>query len=476
MKKYIVLIFSLLSIIVGCSETVAEISEDSIIVENPDPVEPVDNSNVSGKNILFIVADDLTKTLSSYGHPVVKTPNIDRLAAMGVQFNNAYSNYSVCNPSRSSFLTGMKPETTTIMDNHVHLQDIIQDWVTLPALYKKNGFYTMSLGKIFHTSKEEDNDLKAWNEIYSFRNTDLGNTGEGRNMSSDSRWQDWLRWLSANGTDENQMDGQIAKKAVEFIKTNREGPFFLAVGFQKPHDPYIAPKKYFDMYPLSICDPPTIPDNWTAPPYAISTASKKTFGHFTDQDRREFLRSYYACSSFLDAQVGKLLDALEETGKLDNTVIVFLGDHGYHLGEQDHWNKVTLYEKGTSAPFIIANADNQPKGLKSNSMFEFIDIYPTMAELSRLNDVPGNLEGKSFASVIQNPTLPFREEVRAILRRGSVIGKSVKNHEWRYVEWGNIAKGVELYNQIEDPLEYNNLAFDSNFAYVVAQMKSSLNY
>ncbi len=172
MKKYIVLIFSLLSIIVGCSETVAEISEDSIIVENPDPVEPVDNSNVSGKNILFIVADDLTKTLSSYGHPVVKTPNIDRLAAMGVQFNNAYSNYSVCNPSRSSFLTGMKPETTTIMDNHVHLQDIIQDWVTLPALYKKNGFYTMSLGKIFHTSKEEDNDLKAWNEIYSYHRSD----------------------------------------------------------------------------------------------------------------------------------------------------------------------------------------------------------------------------------------------------------------------------------------------------------------
>ena len=183
MKTPSVLVSTLLMLL-GCNKSATIVKETSIVIENTDPIDPVDTSKVSNKNVLFIVADDLTKTLSSYGHPVVKTPNIDRLASMGIQFENAYSNYSVCNPSRSSFLTGMKPETTTIMDNTTHLQDVIGDWVTLPALYKKNGFYTMSLGKIFHTSKEEDNDFSSWNEMYSYKNTNLGNTGEGRNIES----------------------------------------------------------------------------------------------------------------------------------------------------------------------------------------------------------------------------------------------------------------------------------------------------
>ena len=471
MKTPFILVSTLLMLL-GCNKSATIAEETPIVIENPDPIDPVDTSNVSNKNVLFIVADDLTKTLGSYGHPVVKTPNIDRLASMGIQFENAYSNYSVCNPSRSSFLTGMKPETTTIMDNTTHLQDVIGDWVTLPALYKKNGFYTMSLGKIFHTSKEEDNDFNSWNEMYSFKNTDIGNTGEGRNLTNGAL--NWCRWLAAEGTDEDQMDGQIAEKAVEFIKTNREGPFFLAVGFQKPHDPFIAPKKYFDMYPLADCNPPVLPENWESPNFAIPNSSKAIFKNFTDQDKREFLRSYYACSSFLDAQVGKLLDALQESGKLENTIIFFLGDHGYHLGEHDHWNKVTLFEKGTSAPFIIANQGESASDVNSNAMFEFIDIYPTLAELSSLNYIPENLEGRSFVSVIEDPSLPFREEVRAVIKRGTVLGKSVKNKEWRYVEWANGTKGVELYDQINDPMEYNNLADDSKYATVISTMKSLL--
>jgi iduronate 2-sulfatase len=208
------------------------------------------------KNVLFIVVDDMNTTLGCYGHPLVKTPNIDRLARMGVQFNHAYCNYAVCGPSRSSFLTGLKPESINILDNKTPLQSVLGDRITLPYLFKQNGFYTMSLGKVFHGAKEH-NDLKAWDEIYSFGPTPIGKTGEKRNMTGGIL--KWCEWMAAEGTDEDQPDGQIAKKAVEFISEKKDKPFFLAVGFQKPHDPFIAPKAYFGMYPLEQCDPPVLP-------------------------------------------------------------------------------------------------------------------------------------------------------------------------------------------------------------------------
>lgn len=427
----------------------------------------------SDKNVLFIVADDLTKTLSCYDHPVVKTPNVDKLADMGIRFDNAYCNYSVCNPSRSSFLTGMKPETTTIMDNRKALQSVIGDWVTLPALFRQNGYYTMSLGKIFHRSEEEHNDFKAWDEIHTFQTTDIGKKGEQRNITEGVL--KWCAWQAAEGTDEDQRDGQIAKKAVDFIRSKHDQPFFLAVGLHKPHDPFIAPKKYFDMYPLEICDPVVLPENWE-PPYKHSLpGATSVFNKFTEQDKREFLRSYYACSSFMDAQVGKLLEALEESGQLDNTLIVFLGDHGYHLGEHNWWNKVTIYEKGTSAPFIIASSSLENKGVQSNSMFEFIDIYPTLAELMNLKNIPDYLEGLSFANVVHNPSTPFRSEVRAVVNRGKIFGKTVKNSEWRYIEWDNGEKGIELYDQINDPIEYHNLAENPAYSKVIKELKDVLN-
>ncbi len=423
-------------------------------------------------NVLFIVVDDLTKTLGCYGHPVVKTPHVDQLAARGIQFNHAYCNFAVCNPSRSSFLTGMTPETTTIQDNRVPLQSVIGDWVSLPALFKQNGFYTMCLGKIYHGTREEHNDLKGWDEIYGYKATELGKKGEGRNMTDGVL--KWCHWRAAEGDDEDQADGLIAKKAVEFIKADHEKPFFLAVGFHKPHDPFVAPKKYFDLYPLEECDPPVLPEGWVPPYEHTLPGETKTFNKFTDQERREFLRSYYACSSFMDAQVGKVLKALEESGQMDNTLIFFLGDHGYHLGEHNWWNKVTLFEKGTSAPFIVAGQSAGKKGVQSDAMFEYIDIYPTLAELLELDNTPDYLEGKSFASVIRDPSLPFRSEVRAIIRRGEKTGRMVKNTDWRYVEWDQGRMGNELYDQARDPVEYHNLAGDPEYADIVFKMKALL--
>ncbi|MDA3823889.1 MAG: sulfatase [Bacteroidales bacterium] len=422
-------------------------------------------------NVVFIISDDLTTTLGCYDHPLVKTPNVDRLASMGVLFDNAYCNYAVCNPSRSSFLMGLKPETTTILDNRKGLQSVIGDWVSLPALFKQNGYYTMSLGKIFHREEEDHNDYKGWDELHTFKATELGKRGESRNMT-DSVLK-WCWWMAAEGNDEDQQDGQIAKKAVEFIHADHDKPFFLAVGLHKPHDPFIAPKKYFDMYPLEDCDPPVLPEGWK-PVYKHSLPGEtRTFNKFTDREKREFLRSYYACSSFMDAQVGKVMDALEESGQAENTLIVFFGDHGYHLGEHNWWNKVTIYEKGTNAPFIVAGP-KVAEGVRTKSMFEYIDIYPTFAEAAGLENIPDNLEGKSFSKVLEDPSIPFRTEVRAVVSRGKMLGRTVKNKNWRYIEWDDGKMGRELYDEEKDPVEYNNLAENPEFKEVVDEMKELL--
>ncbi|MFY0653440.1 MAG: sulfatase [Cyclobacteriaceae bacterium] len=423
------------------------------------------------KNVLFIIVDDLNPTLGTYGHPTVLTPNIDKLAEQGVQFNRAYSNFSLCNPSRSSFLSGLLPETLGITENKTSLQSVIGDRVTMPELFRKNGYHAASLGKVFH-GRREHNDPNAWDEIHGFGPTELGKTGEQRDLTDGALT--WCWWRAAEGDDLDQPDGKVAQKAIEIIKQKRDKPFFLAVGFHKPHDPFIAPKKYFDMYPLVSCDPPPVPEVWSLP-YAHSldgrVAKAEVFDKFTDQDKREFLRSYYACTSFMDAQVGKVLKALNEEGLSENTLIVFMGDHGYHLGEHQWWNKVSLYEKGQNAPLIIVDGDESNKGLQSNAMVEFIDLYPTMAELSGLKNIPGHLEGKSFTNVIDNPLRSFRDVVYGIVGRGETLGRSIKTDDWRYIEWDEGKMSYELYNEKSDPIEYQNLANNKKYAKVMENMR-----
>ncbi|MFO7670154.1 MAG: sulfatase [Bacteroidales bacterium] len=419
-------------------------------------------------NVLFIVIDDLNNTLACFGHDKVLTPNIDKLASQGIKFNQAYCNYAVCNPSRSSFLTGLRPETIGVLDNRIALNSVLGGKVTLPQLFRKNGYYTMSIGKIFHGDSQH-NDPLAWDEEYKFRATELGKTGEGRNMTDGVL--KWCNWLSAEGTDEDQEDGQTARKAVEFIKSKHEKPFFLAVGFAKPHDPFHAPKKYYDLYPIEDCNPPVLPDGW-APSFPHSLPEEtEVFNKFSENDKREFLRSYYACTSFMDAQVGKVIDALEESGMMDHTLIVFLGDHGYHLGEHNWWNKVTVYQKGHQAPMIMIDPEAEPKGRETEAMIEFVDLYPTLAALCNLDSVPEDLQGKSFANILDHPEADFRSEVNAIINRGEMIGRTVKNSKWRYIEWADGEKGVELYDQVNDPGEYHDLAGDPEYKEVLVEMR-----
>jgi len=426
------------------------------------------NSTKRPVNVVFIVVDDLNNTIGCYGHPTVQTPNIDKLASKGILFRNAYCNFAVCNPSRSSFLTGLRPETLGILDNRIPLQTVLGDRITLPSLFRLNGYHTINIGKVFNGTSTK-NDTAAWDEEYHFGASELGRQGVGRNMSQDQLA--WCRWLEADGTDEDQQDGQTAAKAIEFLKQDHDKPFFLGLGFAKPHDPFNAPKKYFEPYPLEICAPPPIPEGWE-PPYEHTLPNQTSiFNDFTDRDKREFLRSYYACTSFMDAQLGKVMDALEEEGLMDNTLIVFFGDHGYHLGEHNWWNKVTVYEKCNNAPLILMNGDTALAGKETTALVEFLDFYPTIASYFKLEGIPEYLEGKSFENILQNPNAAFRDHVNIITVRGQFIGRSVKTKEWRYTEWDDGNRGTELYDQLNDPLEYNNLSALEGYDSVQEQMK-----
>jgi uncharacterized sulfatase len=428
-------------------------------------------------NVLLIVTDDLRCSLGCYGDAAVQSPNIDRLAARGVRFGRAYCQYPVCNPSRSSFLTGLRPDTTGILDNAVALRTRHPDVVTLPQLFRENGYFTASLGKIFHTGFDENGkqgffqEAKSWVDCRNFDPTPTGLRGEGRNLTGGKLA--WCRWLAAEGTDEDQSDGRNAAEAVRLLEEHRAGPFFLAVGFHKPHDPFNAPKKYFDLYPLDQISLHSEPADRTPDLQPAIPRANDFSVLFTDQERREFKRAYQAGISFTDAQVGKLLDALDRLKLWDSTVVVFMGDHGYHLGEHGWWNKVTVFELCARAPLIVWAPGARGNGRGTAGIVEFIDLFPTLADLCGLTP-PSSLQGTSFRPLLEDPSRPGKIAAYTQVVRGRFMGRSVRSDRWRYTEWDEGKQGVELYDHTSDPLEYHNLASDSQYATPLAAMKELL--
>ncbi|MGB2865684.1 MAG: sulfatase [Sedimentisphaerales bacterium] len=423
------------------------------------------------RNVLFVAVDDLNHSLGCYGHPLVKSPNIDRLAARGIRFDRAYCQFTICNPSRTSFLTGLRPDSTGILNNTTGFRSKLPDVVTLPQLFRKHGYFTARLGKVFHGRKNTD-DPQAWDVTSDPKATPLGQEGQGRNLTGGR--VKWCRWLAAEGDDEDQPDGQVAAEAIRLLEQQRQGPFFLAVGFHKPHDPFIAPKKYFDLYPLeSLKLPEDPPDRLPELAQTIGSGWKNEFDRFTDRERREFMRAYYAGVSFMDAQLGKIMAALDRLGLWQNTTVVFFSDHGYHLGERGWWNKNTLFELSARAPLIVTTPEMKTKGTSCSRIVEFVDIYPTLADLHGLA-APGNLEGKSFTPLLVNPKLPWKEMAFTQVQRGKIAGRSVRTERWRYTEWDKGKQGTELYDHNSDPGEYYNLASDSKYEQIVVEHKRLL--
>ena len=429
-------------------------------------------------NVLLIVSDDLRDTLGCYGDEAVRTPNIDRLAARGVRFDRAYVQYPVCNASRSSFLTGLRPDATGVTDNRTLLRDVRPDVVTFPQLLKDHGRYTAAFGKIFHLGGGRNEELRArwmdlprsWHEAKAFEPTPAGKEIAGRNLTGGKLA--WCRWGMTAGDDDDQPDGQSAAAAVALIEKLGDDPWLIGVGFHRPHDPFVVPKKYFGLYPLDDLKPYRDPEGMTAaPPLAVGFgAFGAAFRAFSDAERREFLRSYYAGVSFMDAQVGRLLDELDRRDLWDHTLVIFLGDHGYHLGEREWWNKNTLFDRSCRTPLIVAAPGAEP-GV-SHGLVEFVDLYPTIADYCGV-EPPGDLAGTSLRPLLEDPTGPGKPAARTIVTRGAKDrGDSIRTDRWRYTEWSDGAR--ELYDHATDIEETRNLADRPEYESVRADLSARL--
>lgn len=442
-------------------------------------------------NVLFIAVDDLNRRLGCYGDKLAKTPNIDRLAKYGVVFRRAYCQYPLCNPSRTSLLSGLYPTETKIMDNQTPPRTNIGDIVFLPQHFRQNGYFTARVGKVYHGGMD---DPASWDISEEPRRTVRQRQRQQRRTETRQRkraeaWEgDFilvglgstqvaeLQWRMTENEDADEPDGMIARRAVqileEHLRTRKDQPFFLAVGFHKPHLPWVAPRRYFEMHdPAKMPLPQTPPDDLEDIPQVALTLRPQE-QKMTDEEKRLAIRAYYACVSFMDAQVGVLLDALDKHKLWDNTVIVLWGDNGFHLGEHGGlWRKMTLFEESAGVPLIIAASNIDGKGKSCDRTVEFVDIYPTLCELCGLPMPKHHLSGKSPVPLLNDPKASWDKPALTFVRRGKVLGVSIRTERWRYTEWDEGRMGVELYDHENDPHEWRNLANNPKFADVVKEMK-----
>lgn len=439
-------------------------------------------------NVLFIAVDDLRPVLGCYGETKVKTPNLDALAARGAIFRRAYCQLPSCLPSRTSVLTGFRPETTGVLTNgDANFRSRFPDHVTLPQHFKNHGAFCMSFGKMFHRQDPTSWSVEKWipkgNPFYPIygkpetialqrekgnvptKPTDWWGYQEGRN----SRWAKALSWEDPDVPDDALFDGQLADAVIEALRKHRDERFFLAPGCFLPHLPFVAPRQYYDMYPL---DELKLPANRELPkgaPWFVHYDSGEARSYLDvpqrgqpipEKKQLELLRGYYASVTYVDAQIGRVLDELDRLGLTDETVIMLWSDHGYHFGEHGTWNKLTNFEEATRSTMIVSAPDRRRHGTKVDGLIEHIDMFPTLCELCEL-PVPQALEGVSFASLLENPERPGKPVALSQANpTGKQMGHTMRTDRYRYTEWtlrGDLV-GVELYDHQTDPAENVNLA------------------
>lgn len=441
-----------------------------------------DAAEPNGKlNVLFIAVDDMNNDLGCYGHPLVKSPQIDRLAARGVRFDRAYCQFPLCSPSRTSLMTGRRPDTTKVYDLKKHFREELPDVVTLSQLFKNNGYYAARVGKIYHYGNPAQigsdglDDPASWHEVANPRGRDKDEEDKIINHTPKRGLGSSLSLLVADGSDEEQTDGKVAAEAIRLMEQHKDRPFFIAAGFYRPHCPYVAPKKYFDLYPMAKIEMPDIPvgQRRMVPRPALASTQPWPWFDVTEEQSREAKQAYYAAISFVDAQIGKLLDALERLELADRTIVVFWSDHGYHLGEHGLWKKQSLFENSARAPLIIASPGQKAVGKGCKRVVEFLDIYPTVVDLAEL-DSPEGLEGVSLRPLLDDPETEWDRPAITQVQRPKGPGYSVRNERYRYTEWNGGELGRELYDYEKDPNEERNRADDPKYAEVVKEMKRLL--
>jgi arylsulfatase A-like enzyme len=466
----------------------------------PLPAQRRRRTGTGDKNVLFIVVDDLRPTLGCYGDPDAITPNIDRLAAEGLTFTRAYCQQAVCSPSRTSMLTGLRPDSTGVFDLETHFRKNVPNAVTLPEYFRKRGYTTTAFGKIFH--KPGLNDEPSWSEAPWIADAAPWRSVQNRRFVEEEwtklRANGWTSkerfyfepdkrgpapegqrgwglksWEAREVGDDDLPDGQAASAAIGALRQLAGERFFVAVGLLKPHLPFRAPKKYFDLYrdtAISGNHNPFPPAG--APRFALhNNAELRGYtdipaeGPIPGEKARELVRAYYASVSYMDAQVGRLLDALDELGLKESTTVVLVGDHGYHLGEHGLWNKQTNFENAVRTPLIVRYPEQKGKGRKTSALTELTDIYPSLCEISKL-PIPSGLEGSTFGPLFEDPDriwkrAAFSQYPREIPGVGPGMGYSMRTNRFRYTEWraeGEPYKSVELYDYVDDPQETANIA------------------
>jgi uncharacterized sulfatase len=435
-------------------------------------------------NVLFISVDDMNNDLGCYGNPIVKSPNIDRLASQGVTFSNAYCQFPLCSPSRSSLLTGLRPDSTKVFDLQFHFRQGLPEVVTLPQMFMRNGYYVARVGKVYHYGNPGEigtnglDDKVSWIERINPAGLDktsleldvINYTPAHKGLGASMAY-----YSDKNGTDEEHTDGNVVDEAIKLLKKHKDEPFFIAAGFYKPHCPWITPSKYFDLYNMGQMKLPLVNDetNNNYPELALASTKPWPYLGINTEQARECKLAYYAAISFVDAQIGRLLDAVQLLGLSDNTIIVFWSDHGYQLGEHGLWFKQSLFEEASKSPLIISVPENKSAGKICRRMVELVDIYPTLAELTGSRP-PADLQGYSLSSLLQNPEAKWQHPAFTQVQRGKIPGHSVRTEEFRYTEWDYGNMGTELYDEMNDPQELHNLSAKSKYADVIKEMKALL--
>lgn len=426
-------------------------------------------------NVLLIVSDDLCADLGCYGAPV-QTPNLDALAQRSVRFDRTYCQFPLCGPSRCSFLSGLRPDTTGIHQNNLNVRFKVKDVVTLPQLFRKNGYHVARVGKMYHlgipggVGTSGPDDPESWDTTFNPKGNEFPKDEDEYNPTP--QLGQGFRRVQLRGDGSDQHDHQAATETIRLLRENTDKPFFIGMGFIRPHVPEIAPKKFFNLYdPAKIALPQVPPnDRDDIPPLAL-LYPQPDLG-MSEADCRESIRAYRATTSFMDEQVGRVLKELDALGLADSTIVAFISDHGYTLGQHHAWQKMMLFEPVCRVPMMIAVPGNKNAGQVARGLTELVDLYPTLAELCALTP-PSSVEGKSVVPLLDDPTRSFKKAVFTQLRRGNKgTGRTVRTDRWRYIEWSDGT--AELYDETNDPQEITNLAKDPAAAQTLADTKATL--
>lgn len=455
-------------------------------------------------NVLFLISDDLNNYLGCYGDPRAKTPNIDELASRGVKFERAYCTFPLCGPSRNSMLTGLYPNSTGILSNSQIFRQTIPSHQSLSQVFRLDGYFAARIGKLYHYNVPNSVGTNGHDDPGSWE-LELNPAGVDRLEEEDKiftltpgQFGGTLSWYASPKSDEHHTDAMLAKDAewvLERCAKEKDRPFFLAVGFFRPHTPYVAPKDpYYGWYPEKEMPLfPTLDKNPPEVPTAALGSYKKEQDQLTDQLRQQCLQAYYSSISFLDAQVGRVVGALDRLGLADNTIIVFTSDHGYHMGEHGLYQKQSLFEGSARVPLLIVAPEKvlagAGKGTVVKEPVSHLDLYPTLTELARVK-APNNLQGQSLAAMIKDPGAKGRGwAITQVVRGGGgkqpagtakpgaakrFFGYSLRTARYRYTEWDEGAEGSELYDHENDPGELVNLAGKPEHAATVAELSKML--